>query len=64
SVLRNIPFVIGTGKDTLRKLIEKKNEKRIALNKKKNQIILRKIRINKELNETIQKQGFNLKSIE
>lgn len=54
--------VIGTGKDIIETLIKKKNKKRLALNKKNNQIILRKIRINDELNEIIQKQGFNLKS--
>ncbi len=63
SVLRNIPFVTGTGKNTLETLIKNENKKRIALNKKKNEIILRKIRINDELDEIMQKQGFNLRSI-
>jgi len=63
SILRLIPSVIGTGKNTLETLIKNKNKKRVAFNKKNNEIILRKIRINDELNEIIQKQYLNLRSI-
>jgi cyanophycin synthetase len=63
SVLRKIPSVTGTGKNTIETLIKNKNKKRIAFNKKNHEIILRKIRINDELNEMMQKQGFNLRSI-
>ena len=62
-VSRSIPFVLGTGKDTLKKLIEKENRKRLALNKKNNRAILKKFRFNKELQAIINKQNYQLNSI-
>lgn len=62
-VSRRLASVVGNGQDTLKRLIKNKNQKRFALNKKNHEIILRKIRINDELREILQKQGFNLKSI-
>ena len=61
-VSRRMPFVIGNGKDSLKVLIKNHNEKRVALNKENNQIILRKTRINHELSKIIQKQGLDFKS--
>ena len=62
-VSRSIPFVSGTGKDTLKSLIEKENNKRAALNTKNNVTVLRKFKNYQELEENISEQGFKFYSV-